>query len=205
MSSAGKKWMDRHTNDPYVKKATAENLRARSAFKLTEIQDKKKIIKPNSFVLDLGAAPGSWSVAVSKIIDPAAGGLLCSVDLLNMEPVPLCTFIQGDFLTKEVQDKVLAIGLGRKPDVILSDMLCNRTGHKGTDMARSEELYFTVFEYCMDHLRDGGNMLVKILRSGNDEEIMRETKKIFRQVSFMKPLASRNSSSEIYVMALNKF
>lgn len=114
--------MERHTSDVFVKKAAAQNMRSRSAFKLTEIQDQKKIIKRGSFVVDLGAAPGGWSVAASQYIDPGVGGMLCSVDLLPMKGVPQCTFIQGDFTDKRVRDSVIAAGNGRLPDVILSGL-----------------------------------------------------------------------------------
>lgn len=196
--------MERHTRDEYVKKATAGNMRSRSAFKLTELQEKKKIVKPGSFVVDLGCAPGGWSVAVSQYIDPAAGGQLCSVDLLPMKPVPSCTFIQGDFTSKSVRDQILHAGGGKQPDVILSDMMCNRTGDHLTDCARSEELFYTVLDFCSDNLRPSGSMVIKILSGPDDKEMLAEAKKLFTAVNWVKPAASRSSSAEIYMVAIGK-
>ena len=204
LSGSSKRWAERHTSDMYVKKASAENLRARSAFKLSEIQQRKRIIRPGDFVIDLGASPGGWSVTASRLLDVTAGGKLCAVDLLPMEPIPDCTFIQGNFLSQQVQRNILEVSGDRHPDVVLSDMLHNVTGDRSTDAARSEEIFFSVLEYCQNNLQTGGNMLVKILQSGNDKEIIRESELVFQQVNFIKPAASRNASAEKYVLATRK-
>lgn len=204
LAGSSKRWMERHTSDVFVKKSTAENMRSRSAFKITEIQEKKNIVKANSFVLDLGSAPGGWSVAVSKFIDSEAGGKICAVDLLPMDSVPCCTFIQGDFTTTEVRRQVLEVGEGRFPDVILSDMMCNRSGHRGTDSARSEELFYTVLDFSAANLKRGGSMVVKILRGEEDKAMLADAKKLFAEVQMVKPAASRSESAEIYIVATKK-
>lgn len=199
---SSKAWMQRHKSDQYVKQAVDKDLRSRSAFKLIELQEKYKIIRPDSFVIDLGSSPGGWSVAtagflrfpkvVKRVVSeldsqpqaatddksaiistgvataPSTYGLLCSVDLLVMDSVQGDShFIQGDFRTAEVQDKMRLLGnsRGRKQaDCVLSDMLQNVSGQHDVDHFRSIELCQTALEFCINSLKPGGSLLCKFLR-----------------------------------------
>jgi 23S rRNA (uridine2552-2'-O)-methyltransferase len=171
-------WMKRHVKDPYVKQAVAQDLRSRSAFKLMQIQDKHKILRPTDTVVDLGAAPGGWSLCVSKLLQhdlPASkadgdtdadGGVrarLVAVDLLPMEPVPHCHFIEGSFTSAAVRAAVSAALRGRGCHVLLSDMLQNTSGRPADDHFRSVELVQAVLDFARDdaHLRPNGTLLAK--------------------------------------------
>jgi 23S rRNA (uridine2552-2'-O)-methyltransferase len=194
-SGSSKQWLNRHVNDQYVKAAASQDLRARSAFKLVEVQEKYKIIKPKNTVVDLGAAPGSWCDYVSKL--QMADSKLVAVDLLKMEDVPNCKFIQGDFTSPRVQEAVLRYCDG-KIDVLLSDMLGNTSGHG--DHFRSIALAMEVLHFADKALSPGGRILMKYLRGEDEVELLKAARSRFSSVKVVKPDASRKKSSEIYML-----
>lgn len=199
-------WINRHKNDLYVKKSIQQDLRARSAFKLQEIQTKYKLIQNSHFVLDMGSAPGGWSVIASKILNPSSG-LLISVDLLPIEPIDKAThshIIQGDMLSESTKNLILNISKGRLMDVILSDMMVNMCGDKSTDHFRSMDLCHFALSYCDTFLRPGGHFVCKYFRGSDEKELLDETRLLFGSVKVVKPEASRSESSEMYLVAMNK-
>ncbi|RYH30419.1 RlmE family RNA methyltransferase [archaeon] len=195
-------WINRHVNDGFVRKAVKENMRSRSAYKLEEIQLKHKIIKPQDLVLDLGAAPGGWSLVASGLIKQEKGGLLVSLDLLPMEPVPYCTFIQGDFQSKDVQSILKQACGNRQVNVILSDMLHNVTGQKSTDHFRSMDLVRQVLTFSTSVLEANRSIAVcKYLRGEDERDLLEHAKTLFKEVKSIKPSASRSESAEAYLIA----
>lgn len=221
VSGSSKAWLQRHVNDPFVKMAEKDNNRSRAAYKLQDVQDKHRIIKANDFVIDLGAAPGGWSVVASKILNLSNGsGLLISIDLLPMELIPTepeefksVHFIQGNFNSVSVRQTISRIAVGshpadnvssRKADVILSDMLQNTTGHATTDHLKSMNLCYSVLEFSHEYLKPGGNLLCKFFQGSDDRELLDEAKKIFKTTKLVKPKSSRSESREMYLLAMNK-
>jgi 23S rRNA (uridine2552-2'-O)-methyltransferase len=216
--SGNKAWISRHKNDKYVKAAVEGDLRSRSYFKLTEIQEKYNIIKRNDFVIDLGAAPGGWSLATSKIFSQydikfsdinkkyiPSTSLLCAVDLLPMDPISNTIIIQGDFNDSKVQDQLFFLSdKNGKADVVLSDMLQNASGHRSSDHFRSIELCLSALDFCETCLSKGGHFLCKFLRGSDDNELTDAAREMFTDVKIVKPKASRNESSEIYLLAMKK-
>ncbi len=235
-SGSSATWMQRHVSDPYVKAAVAQDLRSRSAFKLIQIQEKHKFIKPNHIVVDLGASPGGWSLHVSKLLLPQRLCLknvvatsehratlphnsiassnsnadrddltpLVAVDLLPMDPVPNCRFIEGDFTKNSVQAEISA-ALGHKGcDVLLSDMLQNTCGRPSDDHFRSVDLVYSVLAFGSTHVRVGGTVLAKFLRGADEQELLAAARKEYLSVKVVKPDASRKESAEVYLLAVGK-
>lgn len=199
---SSKAWMNRHVKDAFVQRAVKENLRSRSAYKLEEMQEKHKLIRPGDVVVDLGAAPGGWSLVATRSLRPAQGGRLISLDLLPMEAVPNAHILQGDFTTQEVQSQLLSLVEGRKVDVVLSDMLGNATGHSSTDHFRSMDLVRSVIHFAQGVLSPSqGVVLCKYLRGEDEKALMEECKAVFKTVKVVKPAASRSESTEAYLLA----
>jgi len=202
-------WMNRHVTDKFVKRSLDEKTRSRAFYKLDEINSKFRLIKPrNSIVLDLGAAPGGWSMAVSR---HCKSGVLISVDLNRMEPISStpefeCHFLQGDFTKQVVQNEIVnLIPPGKRADVILSDILHNVTGDKSRDHHISINLLNSVFSFAQAYLRPGGNLVGKFLNGADTQEaVMDEWNKSFSNVTLVKPKASRPESREIYVVGVGK-
>ena len=200
-------WLKRHVNDPFVQNAKKDNLRSRSAFKLEEILQKHRIIQPHYRVVDLGAAPGGWSLSAVKAL--RGTGRLIAIDLLPMESIDNCEFIQGDFLSQEVREELvrkLSSSSSGRVDCVLSDMLHNMTGHKQTDHFRSMNLVYSVFDFAKEHLQRSQNssMLVKLLRGEDESEFLADLRDEFDSVKVIKPAASRKDSAEMYVLARGK-
>eukprot|EP01100_Stratorugosa_tubuloviscum_P001708 TRINITY_DN1386_c2_g3_i1.p1 TRINITY_DN1386_c2_g3~~TRINITY_DN1386_c2_g3_i1.p1 ORF type:complete len:315 (-),score=113.73 TRINITY_DN1386_c2_g3_i1:21-917(-) len=200
-TSSSKAWLKRQSKDPYVIKAHSEGFHSRAAFKLHQIIQKYSIIKKNSVVIDLGAAPGGWSQVISQIVDKT--GFIIAVDKLEMDPIENVNFIQGDFTTPEIQEQISKL-LPKNPSLILSDMAPNYSGIKGTDHDRLMELAQIAHEFTKNYLKKGGAFVVKISRGGTDKVFKTELEKTFNQVNFVKPDASRTESSEIYIVCCNK-
>lgn len=215
-SGSSKAWLKRHINDPYVKLAERDNSRSRATYKLQDIQDKHKIIKSNDYVIDLGAAPGGWSVMVSEVLNVSKGGLLASVDLLHMEPIPAdadgneCAhFIQGNFNAPKVRDELRniarsATGEVRLANVVLSDMLMNTTGHSATDHLKSMNLCNDVLEFSKEFLQPGGHLLCKFLQGSDEKDLLADAKLLFKTTKLVKPKSSRTESREMYLLCINK-
>jgi len=198
-SSSSKQWLRRHVNDPYVQRSKKEGYRSRSAYKLTEIDDRDKLLKPGMVVVDLGSAPGGWSQVAAKRI--GAAGTLVAIDLLPMEPVSGVTFVQGDFTRKAGLEAVGHALDGRKADVVLSDMAPNMTGIAVSDQARILDLAELTRDFALLHLKPHGALLVKIFQGAGYDEYLKSLRRDFTKVVVRKPDASRDESAEQYLLA----
>lgn len=190
--------MREHINDPYVQRAKAEGYRSRAAYKLLELDKKDRLLVPGQLLIDLGAAPGSWSqVAVARL---GSKGRVVAVDLLPMEPLPGVHFIQGDFREQEVLDALLAAMGGRKADLVISDLAPNISGIGVSDQARSMHLCELALEFSRECLKPGGALLVKVFQGAGFTEFLAGMRKAFAKVASRKPKASRGRSSEMYLL-----
>ena len=195
-SESSKKWIERQLSDPYVQKAKSEGYRARAAYKLLEIHEQAKLLRPNIRVVDLGCAPGGWlQVCVKHGVKEVVG-----IDLLEVEPVPGAFIIEGDV---NVPEDVAAMmkGLSGAPDLVLSDMAANTTGHKQTDSLRTAALADMALQFAEENLVSGGAFCSKVFQGGATPEMMAKLKHLFRSVKHIKPPASRSGSPELFVVA----
>jgi 23S rRNA (uridine2552-2'-O)-methyltransferase len=198
---SSKLWLERQLNDPYVAKARAQGYRSRAAFKLVEIDDKQRLLKSGMTVVDLGAAPGGWSQVAAKRVGAADGkGRVIAIDVLEMGEIPGVTFAQLDFLDHDAPEKLIAMMRGRA-DIVMSDMAANTTGHRKTDQLRIIGLVESAAAFATDVLNPGGTFLAKVFQSGADAELLTQLKRDFASVKHVKPAASRQDSSERYVLA----
>ena len=195
-----KRWLTRQLNDPYVARAKREGYRARSAFKLAEIDDKARFLKKGGRVVDLGAAPGGWSQVAAKRVGAPGQGKVVAIDLLPMEPVAGVEFAQMDFLEADAPDKLKAM-LGGPADVVLSDMAANATGHRKTDHLKIMALVELAAEFAREVLAPGGSFVTKVLQGGTEATLLAGLKRDFASVKHIKPPASRADSSELYLLA----
>lgn len=196
LDESSRNWMKRHLNDPYVARARADGYRARAAYKLIELDDQFGILKRGARVVDLGAAPGGWAqVAVKR-----GAGKVVGVDLLPIDPLTGATFFQLDLLD-EGTPPILLDALGGAPDVVLSDMAANTTGHAKTDQIRTGALAEAAADFALEHLAPGGAFVTKAFQGGLDTELLTRLKQGFATVRHAKPPASRSESAEVYVVA----
>lgn len=199
-----KNWLHDHINDPYVKLAQKEGYRARAAYKLKEIDESEKLIKLGQVIVDLGATPGSWSqYARHKLAGQVGGGIngtIIALDLLPMEPIADVHFIQGDFREESVLKQLETVLNGRKVDLVLSDMAPNLSGIAFSDAARVEYLIDLAVEFAQAHLKPSGALLVKGFNGTGYSQIVAKFKNEFKTVSQKKPKASRDKSSEIFLL-----
>jgi len=197
-SKTSKAWLREHINDPYVQKARAEGYRSRAAYKLLELDRKDRLLAPGQLVVDLGAAPGSWSqVAAAKL---GTKGRVVAVDLLPMEPLPGVLFLQGDFREQEILDALLLALGGSKADLVISDLAPNISGIGVSDQARSMYLAELALEFAAKCLKPGGSLLVKVFQGAGFTEFLTAMRKAFTKVGSRKPDASRGRSSEMYLL-----
>lgn len=197
-SKTSKAWMREHINDPYVQRAKAEGYRSRAAFKLLELDKRDRLLLPGQLLVDLGAAPGSWSqVAAARL---GAKGRVVAVDLLPMEPLPGVQFIQGDFREPGVLDALIKALGGRKADLVISDLAPNISGIGVSDQARSMYLAELALEFARQCLKPGGSLLVKVFQGAGFTEFLAGMRKSFAKVGSRKPEASRGRSSEMYLL-----
>jgi 23S rRNA (uridine2552-2'-O)-methyltransferase len=196
-------WIRRHLADPYVKAATQKGYRARSAFKLAEIDAKDKLLKPGITVVDLGAAPGSWSQVARERMTGKEGfrGRIIALDILPMDPLPDVTFIQGDFREESVAAQLAATLGGHKADLVLSDMAPNLSGVAAADAARSLLVAELALEFALAHLDPAGALLVKAFQGSGHSQFVEALKRGFVTVAARKPPASRAESAETYLLA----
>lgn len=194
---SSRRWLERQLNDPYVHRARAEGWRSRAAFKLLELDERFSILRRGMAVLDLGAAPGGWAQAALK----HGVGPLVGIDLLPIEPMEGAQFLQMDVEAPEAPALLLAALGGRKPDLVLSDMAANTTGHKTTDQIRTGALAQIACELALEMLAPGGAFVTKVFQGGLEAKSLAELKRAFTQVRHAKPPASRAESSEIYLVA----
>jgi 23S rRNA (uridine2552-2'-O)-methyltransferase len=197
---SSKLWLERQLNDPYVAKARREGYRSRAAFKLVEIDDKYRLLKPGMTVVDLGAAPGGWSQIAAKRVGAPEKGKVIAIDLLEMGEIVGVTFAQMDFLDADAPAKLIAM-MGGRADVVMSDMAANTTGHRKTDQLRIVGLVEAAAWFAKGVLKPGGIFLAKTFQSGADAELLAQLKRDFATVRHVKPAASRQDSSERYVLA----
>ncbi|HVG52096.1 MAG TPA: RlmE family RNA methyltransferase [Xanthobacteraceae bacterium] len=195
---AQKRWLERQLNDPYVARAKREGFRSRAAYKLIEIDDKHRILKPGAKVIDLGAAPGGWSQVSAK--RTGESGRVVAIDLLAMDAIPGVEFAQLDFLDRDAPEKIKAM-LGGPADVVLSDMAANTTGHRKTDQLRIIGLVEEAAGFAREVLAPGGAFLAKVRQGGTDADLLAMLKRDFTGVKHVKPAASRQDSSELFVIA----
>lgn len=195
-SESSKKWIERQLSDPYVQKAKAEGYRARAAYKLLEIDEQAKLLRPGLRVVDLGCAPGGWLqvLAKNKVAETVA------IDLLEVEPVAGVHIVQGD-VNSEQDVAAMMEGLSGPPDLILSDMAANTTGHKQTDSLRTAALADMALHFTEQHLVRGGAFCSKVFQGGATPEMMARLKSLFKSVKHIKPPASRTGSPELFVVA----
>lgn len=199
---SSKLWLERQLNDPYVAQAKRDGLRSRAAYKLREIDDKHRFLKHGLSVVDLGAAPGGWSQIAAKRVGALEGkGKVVAIDLLEMPEIPGVTFAQMDFLDDRAPDKLRAM-IGGGADIVMSDMAANTTGHRKTDQLRILGLVEGAAAFAADVLNPGGTFVAKVFQSGADAELLAQLKRDFATVKHVKPAASRQDSSERYVLAL---
>lgn len=195
---SSKLWLERQLNDPYVARAKREGFRSRAAYKLTEIDDKYHLLKSGMTVVDLGAAPGGWSQVAAKRV--GGKGRVVAIDLLEMPEMAGVTFAQLDFLAADAPKRLMAMMEGRA-DIVMSDMAANTTGHRKTDQLRMVGLVETAAAFAAEVLKPGGTFLAKTFQSGADAELMAQLKRDYASVRHVKPAASRQDSSERYVLA----
>ncbi|HEX5362142.1 MAG TPA: 23S rRNA (uridine(2552)-2'-O)-methyltransferase RlmE [Fluviicoccus sp.] len=199
LSKSSKDWLKEHFEDPYVQRAQKDGYRARAAYKLLEIQEKDKIIRPGMTVVDLGAAPGSWSQIVARLVGPK--GVTIASDILDMDPLPDVTFLQGDFREEEVFSRLLEILDGRPVDLVISDMAPNTSGNTAVDQPRAFYLCELALDFAVRVLKPGGQFLVKVFQGEGYEEYRREIQSNFAALKSRKPDASRSRSREMYLLA----
>ncbi|MFZ5732513.1 MAG: RlmE family RNA methyltransferase [Pseudomonadota bacterium] len=198
---SSKLWLERQLNDPYVMQAKRDGYRSRAAYKLIEMDDKHRILKPGMSVVDLGAAPGGWSQIAAKRVGSVEGkGQVVAIDLLEMPEIPGVTFAQLDFLDDSAPDRLRAM-MGGEADVVMSDMAANTTGHRKTDQLRIVGLVETAAAFACEVLKPGGTFVAKVFQSGADATLQAQLKRDFASVKHVKPAASRADSSERYVLA----
>ncbi len=199
-----KNWLHDHINDPYVKLAQKEGYRARAVYKLQEIDESEKLIKPGQIIVDLGSTPGSWSQYVRhKLAGQTGGGIhgtIIGLDMLPMEPIADVDFILGDFREEEVLKQLEQILAGRKVDLVLSDMAPNLSGIATADAARVEYIIELAIEFAHAHLKPSGALLVKCFNGTGYNEILDNFRQNFKTVTSKKPKASKDKSSEIFLL-----
>ena len=191
-------WLKRHVNDPYVKQAQKDGYRSRASYKLLEIQEKDRLIRPGMSVIDLGAAPGGWSQVTSRLI--GGQGRLIASDILEMDSIPDVTFIQGDFTHDEVLQQILEAVGDSHVDLVISDMAPNMSGLPAVDMPRAMFLCELALDLAGRVLRPGGDFLVKVFQGEGFDEYHKNIRKLFDKVQTRKPDSSRDRSREQYLL-----
>ena len=198
-SASSTRWLERQLNDPYVRRAKAENYRSRAAYKLLELDERFGLLKGVGAVVDLGIAPGGWSQVLRRRAPKAK---VVGIDLLPTDPIDGVEILQMDFMDERAPDKLKA-ALGGPADLVLSDMAANTVGHPQTDHLRTMALVEAGLEFAKEVLRPGGAYIAKVLAGGADNQLVAELKRHFATVKHAKPPASRKDSSEWYVIAQN--
>lgn len=199
LTASSARWLQEHFDDEYVKKAQKLGLRSRAVFKLEEINNKDKLIKPGMKVVDLGAAPGGWSEYAAKVVQ--AKGQVIACDILSMDPIVGVDFLQGDFREDAVLDALLTRIDGKNIDVVMSDMAANMTGNESADAARSMYLVELALDMCQQVLKKNGAFVVKVFQGEGFEQFMKDLRVAFKVVKTRKPESSRARSREVYLVA----
>jgi len=198
---SSKRWLERQLNDPYVARARREGVRSRAAYKLAEIDDKYRILRSGSHVIDLGAAPGGWSaIAARRVGLTDRKGRVVAVDVNEFEPIPHVEFVRLDFLDPGAPEQLIK-KLGGGVDVVLSDMAANATGHRRTDHLKIMALVEGAADFAREVLNPGGSFLAKVLQGGTETSLLSSLRRDFATVRHVKPPASRADSAELYLLA----
>ena len=196
---SSRRWMHEHLNDEYVKKAQKEGYRSRAVYKLLEIIEKSQIINNGDRILDLGAAPGSWSQVARKIVGKS--GQVIASDILSIEEISGVNFLQGDFTEQSVYDELITLTEGRSIDIVLSDMAPNMSGQLSVDQPKSIYLAELAIDLAVKTLSKNGHFIVKIFQGDGFDDYVKNARKVFKKVSIIKPKASRPRSKEVYLLA----
>ena len=200
-SKSSSRWLKEHFDDIYVKRAQQEGYRARAVYKLQEINERDHLLKPGMTVVDLGAAPGSWSQVAADIVGDK--GRVVALDILPMDPLPGVEIIEGDFREQAVFDHLLATLGGRPVDLVMSDIAPNISGMTSVDLPRAMYLVELALDLCRQVLKPGGSFVVKVFQGPGFDEYVKEVRRSFGKVVIRKPAASRPRSREVYLVARN--
>ena len=211
-SKSSQRWLKEHFADPFVKKAHAEGMRSRAAYKLEELVERDRLLKPGMVVVDLGAAPGGWSQWIRQEMDlleagrqePARPGRVIASDILEMPTLAGVEFLHGDFREEAVLSRLLAMLDGEQVDLVLSDMAPNKSGMDSVDQPRMMHLAELAMEFADHHLRTGGALLIKVIQGVGSDDYIRDLRRRYAKVSIRKPAASRKRSPEVYALAQGK-
>lgn len=198
-SKSSHRWLQEHVNDPYVKQAQKDGYRARSSYKLIELNEKDRLIRPGMLILDLGSAPGGWSQVASKLVGDK--GRVLATDILPMDAIKNVDFIQGDFTDEAVFNQILEALNGAKPDLVISDIAPNITGIDSADQGTSIYLVELALDMVRRVLKPKGNFVVKVFQGTGSDAYLKDVRSSFEKVSVRKPKASRPRSREVYVVA----
>jgi 23S rRNA (uridine2552-2'-O)-methyltransferase len=201
-SKSSQRWLKEHFSDPFVKKAQAEGLRSRAAYKLEELLERDQLLKPGMAIVDLGAAPGGWSQLARKQLGDR--GRVVALDILDMPPIAGVDFLHGDFREPETLSQLEALLVGAPVDLVLSDMAPNMSGVAVTDQARAMHLSELALDFCDGHLKRGGAFLIKLFMGVGFDDYVRQLRTRFERVVIRKPEASRKRSTEVYALATAK-
>lgn len=211
-SKSSQRWLKEHFSDPYVKKAQAEGMRSRAAYKLEELAGRDRLIRPGMVVVDLGAAPGGWSQWVRQALDRLEQGLppgakrgrVIASDIREMPPLAGVEFLHGDFRDDAVLSRLLEMLGGEPVDLVLSDMAPNMSGVDAVDQPRAMHLAELAMEFADRQLREGGTFLIKLFQGVGSDDYLRELRRRYAKVAIRKPAASRRRSPEVYALATGK-
>lgn len=199
LSKSSRRWLQEHINDPYVKQAQKDGYRSRASYKLIELNEKDKLIRPGMRVMDLGSAPGGWSQVAGRLVGDK--GRVLATDILPMDPLKNVDFIQGDFTEEAVLNQILDLLNGNKLDLIISDIAPNISGIDSADQASSIYLVELALDMARKVLKPKGNFVAKVFQGAGSEAYLKELRTSFEKVSIRKPAASRPRSREVYVVA----
>lgn len=210
-SKSSQRWLKEHFSDPFVKKAQAEGLRSRAAYKLEELVERDRLLKPGMVVVDLGSAPGSWSQWVRQELDRMEAGKgetrkgrVIASDILEMPSLAGVEFLHGDFREDAVLSSLLETLHGEQVDLVLSDMAPNKSGMTAVDQPRAMHLAELAMDFADGQLRNGGTFLIKLFQGTGFDDYVRELRRRYAKVAIRKPAASRNRSPEVYALATGK-
>jgi 23S rRNA (uridine2552-2'-O)-methyltransferase len=198
-SKSSHNWLQEHVNDPYVKQAQRDGYRSRASYKLIQLHEKDKLLRPGMLVVDLGSAPGGWSQVAARFVGEK--GRIVATDILAMDPLPQVEFVQGDFTAEAVLDEVLGLLQGYKPDLILCDIAPNISGVDSADQASSMYLVELALDFVRRALKPQGDFVVKVFQGAGSDAYLKDVRGSFEKVLVRKPAASRSRSREVYLVA----
>jgi 23S rRNA (uridine2552-2'-O)-methyltransferase len=206
-SKSSQRWLKEHFSDPYVKRAQADGMRSRAAYKLEELLERDRLLKPGMVVVDLGAAPGGWSQVLRQALRDRRGlddGRVLALDILDMPPIAGVEFIHGDFREAEALSRLEALLGGAAVDLVLSDMAPNMSGVDAVDQARAMHLAELARDFAQEHLKHGGDFLIKLFQGEGFDAYVADLRKRYTKLAIRKPAASRRRSNEVFALATGK-